>query len=213
MTQARRVITDALTHRLNKLSPGETLDSDTALVCLDALNVIVDEFNGQKGFLFRDVLTGGAVTGASGVLGTNWPTLAPGDTIEGATIAYSAGTDTPLVPMAIGVYANIPDKSESGSPQFYAPDGYATIFFYPAATGQTITLRTRQVVSTFADLDADYGMPAGYRSALADLLAERIALPMLGRIPADVKTAASTARVRLGAQAAAPAIIHAARAF
>lgn len=213
MTQARGVITDALTFRLNKLSPGEALDADTGRVCLGALNAIADEFNGQGGFLFREIFTAGAVTGPTGVLGVDWASLAPGAAIAGATVALSAGIDTPLQPMSMDVYADLPQKSAAGQPEAYAHDGYATVYFYPACTGQTITLRTRQVVAEFADLDTDYGMPAGYRSALSDLLAERIALPMVGRVPAEVKSAASAARVRLGAQAAAPAIIGASRPF
>lgn len=45
MTTARQIITDALTFHLNRLSPGETLESDTANVCLSALNAFVDEWN------------------------------------------------------------------------------------------------------------------------------------------------------------------------
>ena len=213
MTTARGVITDALTFRLNKLSPGEALDADTAATCLGALNAIADEINGQGAFLFRDIFTAGAVTGASGALGTEWAALSPGAAIAGATIQLSAGIDTPLSPMSIDVYADLPQKSTAGTPESFAHDGYATVYLYPAAAGQTITLRTRQAVEDFADLDTDYGMPAGYRSALSDLLADRLALPMVGRVPGEVKAAAAAARVRLGAQAAAPAIINARRAF
>ena len=119
MTKAREIIGDALTFRLNKLSPGETLDQDTARVCLDALNSVVDEINGKM-----------------------------------------------------------------------------------------VTRRTRQVVTAFATLDASYNMPPGYRSALSDLLAERLALPMVGRVPAEVQRAAAAARVRMAVQTMAPAIIH-----
>jgi hypothetical protein len=45
MTTARQIITDALTFHLNRLSPGETLEADTADVCLSALNAFVDEWN------------------------------------------------------------------------------------------------------------------------------------------------------------------------
>lgn len=45
MTTARQIITDALTFHLNRLSPGETLEADTADVCLSALNAFVDDWN------------------------------------------------------------------------------------------------------------------------------------------------------------------------
>jgi hypothetical protein len=45
MTTARQIITDALTFHLNRLSPGETLEADTAAVCLSAINAFVDDWN------------------------------------------------------------------------------------------------------------------------------------------------------------------------
>lgn len=45
MTTARQIITDALTFHLNRLSPGETLEADTAAVCMSALNAFVDDWN------------------------------------------------------------------------------------------------------------------------------------------------------------------------
>lgn len=45
MTTARQIITDALTFHLNRLSPGETLEADTADVCLSALNAFIDDWN------------------------------------------------------------------------------------------------------------------------------------------------------------------------
>jgi hypothetical protein len=206
MTTARVIISDALTFGLNRLSPGETLDADTGARCLDALNSIVDEWNGAKGFLFREILSAGAVTGASGTLGTTWAGLAPGDLIEGATVAYSAGMDIPLRLLTMEQYANIPLKATASIPQTYSPDGYATVYFYPACTGQTVTLRTRQVVSDFSDLDTDYGMPKGYRSALAALLEEKMAPTMAPSMLAPATKHAQAARQRIGAQAISPAI-------
>jgi hypothetical protein len=205
MTKARVIVSNALTFHLNRLAPGETLDPDVAQRCLDALNDIADEFNGQKGFLFREILSAGAVTGATGTLGTNWATLAPGDLIEGATVA--SGGDLPLRKLSMDRYANIADKATAGLPQTFTPDGYALVYFWPACTGQTVTLRTRQTVSDFADLDTDYGMPKGWRSGLAVLLARKISKSLTGSVSPDLIADAAAARTRLGAQALMPAII------
>jgi len=207
VTKARDIIEGALRFQLNRLSPGETLDSDVASVCLTALNDLADEFNGGKSFLFQEVFSTGAVTGTSGTLGTTWAGLAPGDQIEGATVAYSAGMDIPLAPLSMAQYANIPLKATASLPQTYTHDGLATVYFYPACTGQNVTLRTRAVVADFADLDTDYSMPKGYKSGFTAMLGERIAPSLLGHIPPEVARAAKAARMRLASQAVDPAIM------
>lgn len=209
MTTARSIITTALTVHLNRLAAGETLDNDVANLCLSGLNDVVDEFNGGKSFLFREVLTtSSAITGASAQLGVAWPSLVSGDEILGATVQYSAGLDVPLDEMSMAEYANIGIKNVAAIPRVYAFDGAATVYLYPAAAGQTVTLRTRQVVQDFADLDTDYTMPKGYRSALAALLAERMGNSLVGGIKADVAAAAAAARRRLRAQNSKPGIIN-----
>lgn len=204
--KARDIIRDALTFHLNRLSPGETEDADTFGTCLNALNSIVDELNGGKSVLFREILSSAAVTG-SGTLGTTWTGLSPGDEILGATVQYSAGQDVPLWPMTMEQYQAIPIKGTGGLPIYFAHDGLATIYFYPVPSGQSVTLRTRQVVSDFADLDTDYSAPKGYRSGLAALLAEKVAGVMVGGITPAIASAAATARARLAAQAVNPGII------
>jgi hypothetical protein len=57
VTTARVIIRNALTFGLNRLSPGEQEDADLFGRCLDALGSIVDEINGGKGMLWREVLT------------------------------------------------------------------------------------------------------------------------------------------------------------
>lgn len=208
MSTARSIITGALTFHLNRLSPGEAVDADVGAVCLDALNHIADELNGGKSFLFREVLTtSSAITGTSAALGVAWAGLVAGDEILGATVQYSAGMDVPLTPITLEQYANIAIKTTASLPQNYAHDGQATVYFYPACSGQTVTLRTKQVVSDFADLDTDYVMPKGYKSALSAMLAEKMAPTMLGGVTAPVASASKAARKRLAGQAVNPAII------
>lgn len=207
MTKAREIITTALTIHLNRLSPGETLNDDDAARCLAALNNIADSWSGSKSFLFREVLSQGLpITGSSGTLGVTWAGLLPGDEILGATVQYQGGTDITLDPMTVEQYASIPLKSTASIPQRYAHDGSATVYFYPGCTGQTVTLRTKQVMADFADLDTDYSMPRGYKSALAACVAEAVGRTLGGLTP-DVVEAAKAARSRVQGQAVNPAII------
>ena len=83
MTTARKIITNALTTSLNRLSAGETLDADLAALCLSALNDVVDGINGAGGLLWRQVATTQTVSGSSALLSL-WG-LAPGATITAVT--------------------------------------------------------------------------------------------------------------------------------
>lgn len=208
MTKARDIITSALTFRLNRLSAGETLDADVAATCLMALNDVIDQFNGLGSFLSREILTPGVCTGTSGTLGVTWPGLSFAGPILGATVSYSTGLDTPIDAITMEQYQAIPQKATASIPLFYAHDGGATVYLWPAAAGQTITLRTNQTFTKFADLDTDYVMGDGYQSALAALTAEVLAPSLVGGISPDIARAATAARVRLGAQNAKPGIIN-----
>lgn len=207
MTKARDILSNALTFRLNRLSAGETLDADLAATCLQALNEVVDQFNGLGSFLAREILVPGVCNGVSGTLGTTWAGVAYGDSILGATVSYAAGMDTPLAMLTMEQYQEISQKSTVSIPLYYAPDGGATVYLWPAAAGQTVTIRVKQAFSKFADLDTDYLMPDGYLSALSALTAELLAPSLVGGVSAEVMKAANGARVRLGAQNINPAIV------
>lgn len=209
MTTARTILQDALTFSLNRLSPGESADADTLAVGLLALNNIVDEWNGVKSFLFRTIITSSAspISASTGTLGTTWTGLAAGDEILGATYLLD-GMDYPMAQLTMRQYhEQVHDKAEVSEPEFWAHDGLSTVYFYPVPNGKTIKLRTKAAVSTFADVDTDYSMPAGFRSALVDCVAEKLAFPMLGGVPATVAQAARSARNRIAAQVCDPAII------
>ncbi len=209
MTKARVIIRNALTFGLNRLSPGEQEDADLFGRCLDALASIVDEMNGGKGLLWREVFTTStAITGASAQLGVAWAGLVSGEQILGATVQYAAGQDVPISSITMEQYQAIPVKATASLPREYAHDGAAAVYFYPAATGQTVTLRTKQAAQTFADLDTDYSMPAGYQSAFEKFLAEAMA-PTLNAamVPITIQRAAA-ARRRLASQVISPAILY-----
>lgn len=207
MTIARNIIRNALTFGLNRLSPGEQEDPDLFGRCLDALGSIVDEMNGGKGMLWREVLTtSSAITGTSAQLGTAWAGLASGAEILGATVS-SGGQDVPMWPLTLGQYADIGDKTSSGQPRHYAHDGASTVYLYPAAAAHVVTLRTKQAAQTFADLDTDYSMPAGYSSAFEALLSEKMSDTLTGGISQKVARDAGRARLRLAAQSVTPAVL------
>lgn len=209
MTRARVIIRNALTFGLNRLSPGEAEDADLFGRCLDALGSIVDEINGGKGMLWREVLTTStAISGASAQLGVAWSGLASGDEILGATVRYPGSNDLPLSPITMGQYADIIDKATASVPSVFAHDGAATVYFWPAAAGQSVTLRTKQAAQTFADLDTEYSMPAGYQSAFEALLAEKMAPTLNADLVGLTAAKASAARRRINAQAINPEIIQ-----
>lgn len=207
MTQARAIIRNALTFGLNRLSPGEQEDADLFGRCLDALASIVDEMNGLGGLLWREVMTQSTpITGTTGTLGTTWAGLVPGQQILGATVSVT-GVDQPMAPITVEQYQSIPIKAVSAPPYQYAHDGQSTVYIYPAAAGHVITLRTKQLAQSFADLDANYIMPPGYQSALEALLAEKMADALVGGISPKVASDAGRARKRLASRNLEPAIL------
>ena len=209
MTTAREIIGGALTNGLNRLSPGETLDADLADTCLASLNLIIDECNGRSLLLFREIFTqSSAITTATGKIGITWAGINPGDNILGATVSYSPTLEVPLDQVTMGQYANISIKALSTYPSCYAYDGFDTVYIYPVPAGHKITLRTKENVAEFADLDTDYQMPSGYKSFFASVLAEKMALVLLGAIPASVARDAIAARRRIAGQNMEPEIIH-----
>ncbi len=208
MTKAREIITSALSFRLNRLSPGETLDADLAGMCLTALNDIADEWSGATSFLWKVQLSTATFTGATATLGTTFSDISPGQTILGATYNNGAG-DFPLDRLTMEQYQEqVRIKSQQGGlPQYFAHDGESTVYFWPVINGPSITLRVMHSVSSFADLDTDYVMPQGYRSAFADVLAEKVAPAVIGQLTPTIAKAAAMARNRIAAQVMDPSII------
>ena len=207
---ARQIITSALGLKLNRLSPGETLEADLAALCLTGLNEIVDEWSAGSSMLWREVLASSTapLTGVTGTLGVTWSQIAPGQSLLSAT--YNNGQfDYPISHITMEQYqTEVRNKTISGSlPQYWTYDGESTVYLYPAATGQTITLRVNQAMSEFVDLDTVYVMPSGYLAALSDVLAEKVAPAVLGVVPPAVASAARLARSRIATQNLSPGII------
>lgn len=188
MTTARQIITSALTTGLNRLSAGETLDDDLARLCLDGLNDVVDSINGYGGMLWKQSATTQTVTGSSALLSL-WG-LTPGANITVVTTP----DDWPVNETTFEALQTL--TPESGTPTIYANAGNA-LHFYPVPSSVAITVATKEPASSFADLDTEYSMPDGWRSGLAALLAETVAVQVVGDLPGTVARKASAARRRM----------------
>ena len=201
MTTARNILTLAL-ESMNKLSPGETLDADVAAVLLRRLNSIADSWSSGRDMMFRDVLTSGTATGTSISLTT------------GAFAAIGAGQEIlqiqadgyPTEPVTIQQYNNIFLKTQPGRPQVWVSDGLETVYLYPAAVGNTLSILTRQAFSSFADLDTVYTMPSGYEGAFAASLAVAAASALVGKVTPDLMAAKREAMQNIANGTVRPAI-------
>lgn len=187
---ATEVIVDAF-ERCNRLSPGESLGGDDIQRGLARLNMLVDEWAADGRFLFKDVLTSAVQTGPITLGAGSWTAIAPGAVITGATIA-----GVPLDALTAAQYAALASPATTGSPTQFFHDGLSTVYLYPVATGQTITLRTGQSVAEFADATTQYTVPPGYKSALGAALAVRVA-PYVGGVTPALLKAETAAMARI----------------
>lgn len=202
MTTARTIISLAL-EAMNKLAPGEVLDADLAAICLRRLNAIADDWSAGRDMTPQDVIASGAVTGGSLTLGT-----APFAAIPVGEEIISAQADGfPMTSITMQQYNDIPIKTQGGRPEVYACDGLATVYLYPAATGNTINLLTRAPFSSFADLDTSYTLPAGYQGAFAASLAVAMAPALLGGVPPGLQLAEKKAMFNVRNANIRPAIV------
>lgn len=184
---AREAITDAL-EWLNRLSPGETLDADTAAFMLRRLNTLVDEWSANAQFLSRDLVTATNQTGNITLGEGAWAEVTPG-----AQIVSMACDGYPLSPLPMSRYMTLFDATSVGTPLSYTYDGASTILLYPVPTGSVVKLLSRVGVSSFVDLDTDYSAAPGFKAALGVSLAVRAAPTLLGGVPAALVRAETRA--------------------
>jgi len=204
MTTARTIISLAL-EAMNKLAPGETLDSDLSAVCLRRLNAIADDWSAGRDMAPQDVISSGAVTGTSLTLGAA-PFAAVG---TGEEIISAQADDLPMTPITMQQYNDIRLKTQGGRPQVYAWDGMSTVYVYPAAAGNTISLLTRAPFASFLDLDTVYALPSGYQGAFAASLAVAMAPALLGGVPPGLLQAEKRALFNVRNGNVRPAIVSA----
>lgn len=181
------VIQDAY-ERINRLSPGETLNADDAAFGFRRLNLLVDEWSAKVQFLYRSVLTSAAQTGNITLAAGSWSTIPVGTQIVGVTV-----DGLPISKLTMLQYSGLYDQTSTGTPVAWAQDGLSTVYLYPVATGQTVELLTSVTASTFADLTTTYTAPPGYENALGASLAVRLAPTVLGKLPGELLRAEKAA--------------------
>lgn len=197
--RALDVITDAY-ERLNKLSPGETLNADDSARGLRRLNLLVDEWSAKRQFLYKSVLTSAAQTGNITLAAGSWATIPAGTEILGVTV-----DEEPISKLTMLQYSGLYDPTETGSPVAWAYDGMTNIYLYPVASGQTVQLLTAVTATTFADLTTTYTVPPGYENALGASLAVRLAPSTIGRVTPELLRAEKAAL--MGIMGWEPAIV------
>jgi hypothetical protein len=204
MTTARTIITLAL-EAMNRLAPGETLDADLAAACLRRLNAIADDWSAGRDMMPQDLLTSGAVNGASLTLAAGvFAAIGVGD-----EIIQAQADGFPMNQITMQQYQNIQFKDQSGRPQVWAWDGLATVYLWPAPAGNTINLMTRAPFASYVDLDTTYAMPSGYQGAFAASLAVAMAPALLGGVPPGLLAAEKKALYNVGNSTVRPAMLSA----
>jgi hypothetical protein len=190
---------------MNKLSPGEALDADLSAACLRRLNSIADDWSAGRDMMPQDQTVTATVSGSSITLGTgSFATITPGDEI----ISMQSDT-TPMCPITIQQYNAIPVKTTAGRPQFWCPDGVSTVYLYPVASSNVLSIVARKPFASFADLDTAYTMPSGYEGAFAASLAVAMAPALIGKVTPDLMAAKKSALFNIQGNTVRPAVVSA----
>lgn len=193
------VIQDAY-ERLNRLSPGETLNADDAAFGFRRLNLLVDGWSARQEFLYQSVLTSAVQTGNITLAAGSWATIPVGTDILSIKVD---GVD--ISKLTMQQYSGLYSPTTTGSPVLWAFDGLATVYLNPVPTGQTIQILTRTGVATFADQTTTYTATQGYQDALGAALAVRLAPTVLGKLPGELVRAERSAM--LGVMSYTPAVL------
>ena len=193
------IVTDAM-ERLNRLSPGETLNADDAAFGFRRLNLLVDEWSAKAQFLYKSNLTAAAQTGNITLAAGNWATIPVGTEIISVSV-----DDSTISKLTMAQYSGLYNPASTGAPVCWAYDGLATVYLYPVATGQSVELLTRTTATAFADLTTVYTSPPGWEAALGAALAVRIAPSLLGKLPPELLRAEKAAM--MGISNYEPAIV------
>lgn len=174
--------------RLNRLSPGETLNADTAAFLFRRLNLLVDELSTQAQILSYSALTSNAQTGNITVGTAPWTAIAPGDDVVSAT-----ADNYPMTEITMKQYNELFTPTLAGRPSFWANDGLNTLYLWPVPAGNVIKLLTKKNVMAFADQTTVYVAANGWANALGASLAVRAAPSILGKVPKELLDAERTA--------------------
>lgn len=182
MTTARQIIQLSL-EGINVIGAGDTISADLSDFCLRQLNAIADSMSAGRADLFKDQLISGTVTGQTLTTAAgSFSAISTGQEIQGML-----ADNYPVTQITFEQYRDIFNKNVTGRPLNYAYDGANTIYLYPAATGNVITIQCKSDIAQFADLDTNYVFPSGYLQAFAHSLAVAVAPSLLGGVTADME--------------------------
>lgn len=177
MTTALQIITSAL-QGINVLGANETIAAADANYCLNELNIIADNFNAGRYDLFKDTFVSGTVTGQTLTTSTG----AFASVTTGIEIQGMLADNYTMSVISIEQYRDIFNKAASGRPLNYAYDGANTIYLYPAAINNVMTIQSRGSIANFADLATNYIFPSGYLNAFIANLQVVIAMAYKGTV-------------------------------
>lgn len=204
MTTARQIIQLSL-EGIGIIGAGETIGAEDAEYSLRQLNTIVDRMSAGRNDLFKDQLTSGTVTGATLTLGTgSFLAVGAGQEIQGML-----ADNFTMSPITMEQYRDIYNKNNSGRPINYAYNGFDTIYLYPAATGNVMTIQSRADLQQFADLDTNYLFPSGYMSAFIAALAVAVAPSLMSGVTPDMIRKESVAMKNIEGSNVRPIILNA----
>jgi len=180
MSTIRDVVTRSL-KLIEEVGAGETASSESAFDGLNSLVTMIDSWSIQNKLVYTETRESFALTVNDGEYtigsGGNFNTVRP---IEITSAFVRIGnTDVSLALIASGEYAEIADKSTSGTPdKLYYDANYplGNIFLHPVPS-QTCTLHiySKKPLSNFTSLDDVLNAPVGYERAFIYNLAIEIA--------------------------------------
>lgn len=199
-TSALDIITGAA-RLVGAIFKSETLDSDEANEGLNLLNEMLDSWSNDDLLTYALVTENFSLTGASSYTigsGGNFNTTRPIN-IASAVVRY-ATIDYPLdIISQLEYQTEIPNKTLTAPiPQFLTYDNnypLGTIKIYAIPTsGSTLYLQSNKPLSNLAALTTTVDLPPGWKEALKNNLALRLAPEYGVEVPADVRLNANLSK-------------------
>jgi hypothetical protein len=181
MTTARQIITLTL-EETTVIGAGETISAEDMDYYFRQLNTIADKLSAGRVDLFKDQLISGTVTGTTLTLGIgSFASIAQGSEIQGML-----ADNYTMSPITFEQYRDIFNKNVTGRPINYAYNGFDTIYLYPAANSNVMTVQARSDIQQFATYDTNYTFPAGYKSAFIACLST-VAARTMNMLSSEIK--------------------------
>lgn len=186
MTTALEIIEGALS-KIGRFAAGQSVSSEDADICLNALNRVVDAWAVEN-------LTAHAMVSlpVSLLAGVDEVTLSPRQVRIESGYTRVDGIDYPFQIVPREVFEAVAVKDiDSIAPQWvmYEPEQTSgALFLYPQPQADcTMYLTVQERIDEFADLSTDYTLPQGFRRALVNVLAVEVAPEFRTEAPPSVQ--------------------------